>query len=66
MNAPISLRPAYDEAARIERRSWSRVLAATALGTSQRSDEKIPKANWPHDPCAATIPESRHVADQRE
>ena len=47
---PIPLRPAYAEAARIERRSWSRALAASALSSPQRgSAEKILARNWPHD-----------------
>ena len=54
--SPIPLRPDRAEAHRVERRSWSRAIAARALTSSERgSPEKILKTHWPHDERAALI-----------
>lgn len=43
------------ETRRLEQRSWSRVIAARALSSPQRSAEKILRASWPSDDRAALI-----------
>jgi len=56
MTVPIPLRASYDEAARLERRSWHRAIAASALGAVQHGDPaRILKGAWPRDERAATI-----------
>jgi hypothetical protein len=56
MTVPVPLRPDHREAARIERRSWSRAITARALASSERgSPERILRTNWPHDPKAQAI-----------
>ncbi|CCE11558.1 hypothetical protein BRAS3843_720018 [Bradyrhizobium sp. STM 3843] len=55
MTVPVPLRADRAEAARIERRAWSRAITCRALSTPQRPAERILKANWPHDPHAEAI-----------
>nr|WP_224741168.1 hypothetical protein [Bradyrhizobium sp. 2S1]MCK7667577.1 hypothetical protein [Bradyrhizobium sp. 2S1] len=56
MNAPIPLRPDFAEAQRIERRSWHRAIAASALADLKRSDPAdVLKTAWPTDQRAALI-----------
>src|SRR5262245_39467411 len=52
----ISLRPAYDDAVQLERRSWHRALASHALATVRHDDpNRIRKSAWPADERAGLI-----------
>jgi len=59
MNKPlgaISLRPAYDDALHLERRSWLRVIAVHALATAQNEyPATMLRRTWPRDERAALI-----------
>jgi hypothetical protein len=52
----VPLRPDHREREHIERRSWSRALAASALSSTQRGTaEKILRRTWPGDGRADVI-----------
>jgi hypothetical protein len=56
MNQPVPLRPDFNEAMRLERRSWHRALACHALARVRHDDpNRIRKSAWPADERAALI-----------